>query len=76
LFIAHDTASEYCPERFDKNLNLHGLSEHGVEERWSSEEGGVVGLTDQVTLADAIRVAAYAPAPSSYGSCYGFAPAA
>ena len=74
LFIAHDTAFEYRAERFDRNLSLHGLSEKEVEERWLREEGGVDGLTNQVPLADAIKVAAYAPAPSAYGSYYGFAP--
>jgi hypothetical protein len=74
LFIAHDMAFEYRSERFDRNLNLNGLTEKEVEERWLSEEGGVDGLTDKVTLADAIKVAAYAPAPSAYGSYYGFAP--
>lgn len=74
LFIAHDTAFEYRAERFDRNLSLNGLSEREVEERWLREEGGVDGLTNQVTMADAIKVAAYAPAPSAYGSYYGFAP--
>jgi hypothetical protein len=74
LFIAHDMAFEYRAERFDRNLNLNGLTEKEVEERWLREAGGVDGLTNQVTLADAIKVAAYAPAPSAYGSYYGFAP--
>lgn len=74
LFIAHDTAFEYRSERLDRNLNLHGLNDQEVEERWIREEGGIDGLTNQVTLADAIKVAAYAPAPSAYGSYYGFAP--
>lgn len=74
LFIAHDTAFEYRSERFDENLNLGGLSDAEVEARWQEEEGGVDGFTDQVHLADAIKVAAYAPAPSAYGSYYGFAP--
>lgn len=74
LFIAHDTAFEYRSARFDHNVDIHGLSEQEVEERWSRAEGGVDGFTNQVTLADAIKVAAYAPAPSAYGSYYGFAP--
>lgn len=74
LFIAHDMALEYRSERFDRNLGLNGLSDKEVEERWLRESGGIDGLTDQVTLADAIKVAAYAPAPSAYGSYYGFAP--
>lgn len=74
LFIAHDTAFEYRSERLDRNLNLNGLTEQEVEARWLGKEGGVDGLTNQVTLADAIKIAAYAPAPSAYGSYYGFAP--
>jgi len=74
LFIAHDTAIEYRSERFDENLNLSGLTEEEVEERWNREEGGVDGLTNQVRVADAIKIAAYAPDPSPYGSYYGFAP--
>lgn len=74
LFIAHDTAIEYRSERFDENLSLDGLSDEEVEARWQAVEGGVDGLTNRVTVRDAIKVAAYAPAPSPYGSYYGFAP--
>lgn len=74
LFIAHDTAFEYRSGRLDKNLDLDGLSEREIEEKWTANEGGIDAFTDQVTLADAIKVAAYAPAPSAYGSYYGFAP--
>lgn len=74
LFIAHDMAFEYRSERFNLNLRLDGLTEKEVEARWQGETGGIDGFTDQVTLADAIKVAAYAPAPSAYGSFYGFAP--
>lgn len=76
LFIAHDTAFEYRSERFDENLSLNGLNEAEVEKRWQQEAGGIDGFTNQVTLADAIKVAAYAPEPSAYGSYYGFAPTA
>ena len=74
LFIAHDTAFEYRSERFDRNLDLHGLSDKEVEARWLREVDGIDGFTNQVTLADAIKFAAYAPDPSPYGSYYGFAP--
>jgi len=74
LFIAHDMAFEYRSKRFNENLNLTGLSDKEVEERWLIEEGGVDGLTNKVNLADAIKVAAYEPEPSPYGSYYGFAP--
>lgn len=76
LFIAHDTAFEFRTRRFDDNVNLSGLSDKEVEERWQREERGVDGLTDKVTLEDAVKIAAYAPAPSAYGSYYGFAPIA
>ncbi len=74
LFIAHDMAFEYRSERFDQNLHLNGLTEREVEERWLREADGIDGLTNQVTLPDSIKVAAYAPEPSAYGSYYGFAP--
>jgi len=74
LFIAHDMAFEYRSQRLNQNLSLNGLSDKEVEERWLGEAGGIDGFTDQVTLADAIKVAAYAPEPSAYGSYYGFAP--
>ena len=74
LFIAHDTAFEYRSGRFDEHFDLAGLSEQEVEQRWLGQEGGIDGFTNKVTLADAIKVAAYAPAPSAYGSYYGFAP--
>jgi len=50
------------------------LPPHIVEERWLIEEGGVDGLTNKVNLVDAIKIAAYEPEPSPYGSYYGFAP--
>lgn len=74
LFIAHDTAFEYRSERLDQNLRLSGMSEQDIEARWLADGRGIDGLTDKVSLADAIKVAAYAPAPSAYGSYYGFAP--
>lgn len=74
LFIAHDMAFEYRSERFDRNLGLNGLNNKEIEERWLEETGGIDGLTNQITLADAIKVAAYEPGPPAYGSYYGFAP--
>ncbi len=74
LFIAHDTAVEYRSPRFDASLGLERLSDAEVESRWQQDDGGVDGFTDRVSVPDAIKVAAYAPAPSAYGSYYGFAP--
>ncbi len=74
LFIAHDTAFEYRSARLDENLEFDGLSEREIEAKWRADAHGIDGLTDKVSVADAIKVAAYAPAPSAYGSYYGFAP--
>ncbi len=76
LFIAHDTAFEYRSGRLDENLALDGIPEHEVKAKWLAHARGIDGFTDTVTLPDAIKVAAYAPAPSAYGSYYGFAPLA
>ncbi len=45
-----------------------------MEAKWHEDARGIDGFTDTVRLPDAIKVAAYAPAPSAYGSYYGFAP--
>ncbi|HAG75606.1 MAG TPA: hypothetical protein DCL53_09130 [Thauera sp.] len=74
LFIAHDTAFEYRSARLNANLSLEGMSDQQVEAAWLADERGIDGFTDTVTLTDAIKVAAYAPEPSAYGSYYGFAP--
>jgi hypothetical protein len=74
LFIAHDTAFEYRSARLDNHLELEGMSEQQVEARWQDDKRGIDGFTDTISLPDAIKVAAYAPAPSAYGSYYGFAP--
>ena len=74
LFIAHDTAFEYRSARLDEHLQLDGLSEQQVAARWQGDTRGIDGFTDTISLPDAIKVAAYAPAPSPYGSYYGFAP--
>lgn len=74
LFIAHDTAFEYRSARLDHNLKLTGLSEREIEAKWLEDERGIDGFTDMVSVTDAIKVAAYEPAPSAYGSYYGFAP--
>ncbi len=74
LFIAHDTSFEYRSARLDENLQLDGMTEQEVEARWMQDERGIDGFTDTVSVADAIKVAAYAPSPSAYGSYYGFAP--
>lgn len=74
LFIAHDTAFEYRSARLNNNLGLSQLSDEEVAARWHQAEGGVDGFTDRITVPDAIKFAAYAPAPSAYGSYYGFAP--
>ena len=74
LFIAHDTAFEYRSARLDQNLEFNGMSEQEIEAKWLQNKRGIDGLTDTISLADAIKIAAYAPAPSAYGSYYGFAP--
>lgn len=74
LFIAHDTDFEYRSARLNENLHLAGLSDEQVQARWQATEGGVDALSDQVTVPDAIKIAAYSPEPSAYGNYYGFAP--
>lgn len=71
LFICHDEGFEYRSQRFDENLGLVGVDDDEVE----VPEKGYDGLTDTVTITDSIKIAAYVPAPSFFGSYVGFAPA-
>jgi len=70
LFIAHDEGFEFRSERFDANVGIAGMDDDDIE----TPDKGWDGLTDQVTLTDAVKFAAYAPAPVFMGSYIGFAP--
>ena len=74
LFVAHDEGFEFRSVRFNENLGLTGLSDDEVLKRVNAAQDGFDGFTGKVELADAIRIAAYAGAPSFFGSYLGFAP--
>ncbi|WP_461534721.1 hypothetical protein [Spongorhabdus nitratireducens] len=67
LFVATDAGFEYRSERFDENINSQKLDEDELE-------GSIDELTDRVTIPDAVKFAAYVPAPGFLGCYYGFAP--
>ena len=70
LFVAHDEGFEFRSERFDADLGITGVADDDVD----IPENGKDGLTDQVTITDAIKFASFVPAPSFFGSYVGFAP--
>ncbi len=70
LFIAHDEGFEHRDDRFDVNLNIVGVD----DEELKLPEKGIDGLTDSVTISDAVKFAAYVGPPSFFGSYVGFAP--
>ena len=70
LFIAHDDGFEFRSPRFDEDLNIVGVEDYEIE----LPDYGIDGLTDSVTLADAVNFAASVGPPSGFGSYVGFAP--
>ncbi len=51
-----------------------GLVDNEIEARAVGEEGGIDRLTDPVTLAEAVELAACVPRPPAQRSSCGFAP--
>ena len=70
LFFAHDEGFEYRSPEFDENLGLSDVPDDEIE----LPDHGYDGLTDQLTITDAIKFATYAGAPSGFGAYVGFAP--
>lgn len=70
IFIANDEGFEYRSELFDKSLGLVGVDNDKIQ----LPESGIDGLTDQLSISDAIKLAAYVGPPSGLGSYVGFAP--
>jgi hypothetical protein len=70
LFAASDHGFEHRSELFDKNLGLQGIPDDDLD----LPEGGIDGLTDQVTVPSSIKIAQYEGPPSMLGGYVGFAP--
>jgi hypothetical protein len=70
LFIAHDMGLEYRSQLFEQNLGISGIENDDIQ----LPEHGWDGLTDQVSVTDAIKFASYVGAPSGSGTYIGFSP--
>ena len=70
LFFAHDEGFEFRSERFNKAMNIEGISDEDIE----LGDHGYDGFTDRVVLRDSVKFAAYVPAPGFFGAYVGFAP--
>jgi hypothetical protein len=67
LFVAHDEGFEFRSGKFNEIANL--------KEDWDDSdlpEGGIDKLTDSIELRDSVKIAAYVPAPSFFGTYFGF----
>jgi hypothetical protein len=60
---------DYRSSRFDENLGIVGVEDDDLD---LSE--GYDGLTNQVTVSDSVKFAAYVGPPSFEGTYVGFAP--
>lgn len=77
LFIAHDMGFEYRSQRFNQSMGFELDTDSGlddIEDQLGDAFDGVDGLTDKVSIVDAVKFAAYVGPPSGYGSYVGFAP--
>ena len=72
LFVAHDEGFEYRSGLFNENVGLVGVDDDDID----LPEEGVDGLTDQVSITDSMKFAAYVGPPGGMGSYIGFAPGA
>jgi len=70
LFVATDEGFEYRSDRFDSLKGIHGAGNGDLD----SGDDGYDGFTDDLVIANGIKFAMYAPAPSFFGSYFGFAP--
>lgn len=70
LFVAHDEGFEYRSPRFDADRKIEDVEYEDPE----FPNVGLDALTDQVTIQDSLKIAAYVGAPSGFGSYAGFAP--
>ncbi len=70
LFVAHDEGFEFCDDKTKINLNIP-LNQDPFDfvENYNS---GVDGMTSEITIPDSIKIAIYVPAPSFFGTYYGF----
>jgi hypothetical protein len=70
VFVACDEGFEYRSPAFNEKLGLVNVADGDIE----LPEKGIDGLTDELTIPDAIKFASYVGAPSFFGSYVGFAP--
>ena len=74
LFMAHDEGFEYRSSSFNANLNITDVSSDDICDYFGDAWQGYDGLTDNVTIPDAVKFASYVSAPSFFGAYYGFSP--
>lgn len=74
LFVAHDEGFEYRSAAFNKNLNIIDIASDDIYDHFGDDWQGYDGLTDKVTIPDAVKFASYVSAPSFFGAYYGFSP--
>ena len=74
LFVAHDEGFEYRSAAFNKNLNIIDIASDDIYDHFGDDWQGYDGLTDKVTIPDAVKFASYVSAPSFFGAYHGFAP--
>lgn len=75
LFVATDDGFEFRSSLFNRRMGLPDNQEADVTMR-NHDHAGYDGLTSEVPIEGAVKIACYALAPSFFGVYYGFAPIA
>ena len=71
LFIAHDEGFEFCDDRTKINLSIPlGDDPSDYIEKY---DDGIDGMTSSISIPFSKKIAVYVPAPSFFGTYFGFA---
>ena len=70
LFVAHDEGFEFCDSRTKENLGIQ--PDQDVDEYIQSSNESLDEITNKINIPNSRKIAVYVPAPSFFGTYYGF----
>jgi hypothetical protein len=69
LFVATDEGFEYRSERFNQLKGIVGVDDEDID----TGDENYDGYTDDLDVSNSVKFAVYVPAPSGFGTYFGFA---
>ena len=70
LFIAHDEGFEFFDSRTKENLGIH--PDQDLDDYIQNSDDSVDAITSKINIPNSRKIAVYVPAPSFFGTYYGF----